>query len=403
MHKPYFTRYRAVSEEYNLNPVRGLIMLFVVSYLIHATLLVNSADSELRNAQQQVGKLLTEQLAANSATLMMNKDTVGLGLLANRFGQTPAILSLRLLNNSHDVIASGGSAPSQQGNVFKADIVLEKQTLGQAEIVLASRARGDIIRDSVLNLLISLIIHVFLVTWIGWPQLYKNIRIPILQPLPSEAKPVTPEAVTTPEVEPEPVKAATSVFLQFAFDDRKHLMQKVNMSTAEQFLLIVDKLLKRATRLYMGKVTVNLTAEGAVVRFDGDTAQDCMNRALVCGRLLLKLTDTAYQQRRAAKQFALRMKAASLELGELDDNAALNQVQRLTQIATVNQLVITASDTVISDLQSKHPLKTFEAEEGSANANIQAQIIEALAATIEDELTVLEKRILERRKPTEAV
>ena len=90
-------------------------------------------------------------------------------------------------------------------------------------------------------------------------------------------------------------------------------------------------------------------------------------------------------------------------MGELDDNAALNQVQRLTQIATVNQLVITASDTVISDLQSKHPLKTFEAEEGSANANIQAQIIEALAATIEDELTVLEKRILERRKPTEAI
>ena len=76
LHKPYFTRYRAVSEEYNLNPVRGLIMLFVVSYLIHATLLVNSADSELRNAQQQVGKLLTEQLAANSATLMMNKDTI---------------------------------------------------------------------------------------------------------------------------------------------------------------------------------------------------------------------------------------------------------------------------------------------------------------------------------------
>ena len=73
--------------------------------------------------------------------------------------------------------------------------------------------------------------------------------------------------------------------------------------------MIVDKLLKRATRLYMGKVTVNLTAEGAVVRFDGDTALDCMNRALVCGRLLLKLTDTAYQQRRAAKQFALRMKA----------------------------------------------------------------------------------------------
>ena len=93
-----------------MNPVRGLILLFVVSYLIHATLLVNSADSELRNTQKQVGSLLATQLASSSAALMMNKDSVGLGLLANRFGETPTILSLRLLNTQNDVIASGGSA-----------------------------------------------------------------------------------------------------------------------------------------------------------------------------------------------------------------------------------------------------------------------------------------------------
>jgi hypothetical protein len=185
------------------------------------------------------------------------------------------------------------------------------------------------------------------------------------------------------------------------FDDRKHLMQKVNVSTSEQFLMIVDKLLKRATRLYTGKVTVNLTAEGAVLRFDGETGIDCINRALACGRLLLKLTDTAYQQRRAAKQFALRMKAAGLELGELDDANALNIVQRLSNIAIVNQLVVNASDSVISELQTKHMLKPFEAEAGSANAKLNAHIVEALAETIEAELTVLEKRILERRKPTE--
>ncbi len=384
-----------------MNPVRGLIMLFVVSYLIHATLLVNSADSELRNAQKQVGTLLAEQLASSSATLIMNKDSVGLGLLANRFGETPAILSLRLVNNQNEVIASGGSAPSQQGTTFKADVLLDKQTLGHAEVVLASRARGDIIRDSALNLVLSLIIHAFLVAWIGWPQLFKKIRIPILQPLPSEAKAVAPEPIVTLELEPEPVKPAASILLRFNFDDRKHLMQKVNVSTAEQFLQIIDKLLKRATRLYAGKVMVSLTAEGTVIRFDGDNAADCMNRALACGRLLLKLTDTAYQQRRAAKQFALRMKAAGFELGELEDAAALSQVQRLANIATVNQLMVTASDDLINDLQSKHQLKAFEADEGSVNAEIKAQIIEALAANIEDELTVLEKRILERKKPTE--
>lgn len=378
-------------------------MLFVVSYLIHATLLVNSADSELRNAQQQVGNLLAEQLATSSATLMMNKDSVGLGLLANRFGETSAILSLRIVNVNKEVIASGGSAPSQQGTTFKADIQLEKQPLGQAEVVLASRARGDIIRDSAFNLLLSLLIHAFLVAWIGWPQLFKKIRIPILQPLPSEAKPVivTPVINVAVEAEPDPVKAAASVFLYVAFDDRKNLMQKVNVSTSEQFLMIVDKLLKRATRLYTGKVTVNLTAEGAVVRFDGDTGLDCMNRALACGRLLLKLTDTAYQKRRTAKQFALRMKAAGLELADLEDSKAQSEVQRLATLATANQLMFTAHEDIVTDLQSKHQLKAFEVEEGSANADIKAQIVEALAANIEEELTVLEKRILERRKPTE--
>lgn len=384
-----------------MNQVRGLIMLFVVSYLIHTTLLVNSADSELRNTQKQVGSLLATQLASSSAALIMNKDSVGLGLLANRFGETPTILSLRLVNNQNVVIASGGSAPSQQGTTFKADVILDKQTLGHAEVVLASRARGDIIRDSALNLLLSLLIHAFLVAWIGWPQLFKNIRIPILQPLPSDAKVVIPEPIIINEVELEPVKPAASALLQFSFDDRKNLMQKVNVSTAEQFLHIIDKLLKRATRLYTGKVMVSLTAEGAVIRFDGDNAADCMNRALACGRLLLKLTDTAYHQRRTAKQFALRMKAAGFELGELEDAAALSQVQRLTSIATVNQLMVTASDDIISDLQSKHQLKAFEADEGSANADIKAHIIEALAVNIEDELTVLEKRILERKKPTE--
>lgn len=383
-----------------MNPVRGLIMLFVVSYLIHATLLVNSADSELRNAQQQVGNLLAEQLATSSATLIMNKDSVGLGLLANRFGETSAILSLRIVNVSKEVIASGGSAPSQQGTTFTAEIQLEKQPLGQAEVVLASRARGDIIRDSAFNLLLSLLIHAFLVAWIGWPQLFKKIRIPILQPLPSEAKPVRAIHVAV-EAEPEPVKAAASVFLYVAFDDRKNLMQKVNVSTSEQFLMIVDKLLKRATRLYTGKVTVNLTAEGAVVRFDGDTGLDCMNRALACGRLLLKLTDTAYQQRRTAKQFGLRMKAAGLELADLEDSKAQSEVQRLATLATVNQLMFTAHDDIVTDLQSKHQLKAFEVEEGSANADIKAHVVEALAANIEDELTAFEKRILERKKPTE--
>ncbi len=387
-----------------MNQVRGVVSLFVVSYLIHAMLLVNSAESELHNAQQPVGKLLVEQLASTAAPLLMNKDTVGLGLLANRVGDTPAILSLRVTDSHNEVIATGGNAPSQSGHVFQAPIEMEKQRLGEAEVVLTSPARGDIIRDSMVNLLLSLLLHVFMAAWIGWPQLFQGrFRIPILQALPSLAKPIPPEPVAiAPEPVPEPVKPAASVFLHFVFDDRKNLMQKVNVSTADQLLLVVDKLLRRSARLNMGKIIQSLSPEGAIVRFDADNIQDCMARAMSCGRLFLKLTDTAYQHRRQAKQFTLRMKAAGLELGELEDGIAVSQVQRLAKIAAVNQLMVTASEPVITELQSKHQLKPFTTEEGSENADItNAYIIESLAANIEEELSVLEKRILERKKPAE--
>jgi len=390
-------------EECNLNQVRGVVSLFVVSYLIHAMLLVNSAESELHNAQKSVGNLLVEQLANSAAPLIMNKDSVGLGLLANQIGDTPAILSLRIINSRHEVIATGGNAPSQSGHIFRTPIELEKQTLGDAEIILTTPARGDIIRDSIVNLLLSLLIHVFMAAWIGWPQLFQGrFRIPILQALPEPVQAVAVAPVSTPPTPaPEPVKAAASVFLQFCFDDRKNLMQKVNVSTAEQLLFIVDKLLRRAVRLHSGKVIQSLNADGASVRFDGDHIDDCMARALACGRLFLKLTDSAYQHRRQAKQFALRMKVGGVELAELTDDIALLQAQRLAKLATVNQFMLTASESAMTTLQAKHQFSAFEAEEGSENADIKAHVLVSLDEKLEEELTALEKRILERKKPNE--
>lgn len=387
-----------------MSQVRGVVSLFVVSYLIQAMLLVNSAETELHNNQQPVGALLATELANSAAPLIINKDSVGLGLLANRFGETDAILSLRVINTSQQVIATGGSAQSQQGRAYSQPIILENLKLGSAEVVLANPVRGDIIRHSALNLALSLMIHVFMALWFGWPQLFRNIRIPILQPLP-EDKPVNAEPAPSPVIEaaPEPIKPAASVLVLFNFDDRKNLMQKVNASTADQFLQIADKLLKRATRLYTGKQQAGLTADGVTVRFDGDTLADCMNRAVLCSRLFIKLADSAYHKRRQAKQFALRMKAAGLELTENStDELAAKQLKRLMQLTGVNQILVQAQETLITDLQGKHQLKAFEAgEEDTKNADIKAHFVGALAAEVEEELSNLEKRILERKKPTE--
>ncbi|MFO1375199.1 MAG: hypothetical protein U1E99_11570 [Agitococcus sp.] len=381
-----------------MSQVRGIVPLFVASYFLHAILLVNSAETELANHQKPIGQLLSEQLAISAAPLIANQDSVGLGLLANNVGSTKAILGLKITNNQQQVLAAGGQGQSQQGQNFVAPIQLNNNTLGTVEITLSNAQRGEIIKHSALNLAVSFVVHLFLMLWIGWPQLFSNIRIPILQepkaPIPE------PEPITS-VIEAEPIKPAASVWVAIGFDDPKGLITKVNASTIDQFLQIIDKLIKRTTRLYSGKSLSNLTSDGLVIKFEGDNLADCSQRALLSSRLLIKLVNTAYGQRREAKQFALKVKASILNLAELNDNDADKQLKAVLNVAKVNQVLVVDDETLLNDLKAKHQLLAFEASEEASKAEkeLKAHIVEALATAQEEELSGLEKRILERKKP----
>gem|GEM_PF-1920470 len=385
-----------------MSQVRGVIPLFVVSYLIHAMLLVNSAETELINHQHPIGELLSEQLAISAAPFIINKDSVGLGLLANHFGETDAVLNLRIVDNQNQTLATGGQAQSQRGLNFSAPIILEKQPLGVAQIALSNPERGEIIKHSSINLALSFAVHLFLMLWVGWPQLFKEIRVPILQSLVKKEEPIPEPLPIKPEPIPEPVKPAASVWVNFRFDDPRGLMQKVNANTSEQFLQIIDKLIKRTTRLYTGKAIAALNSEGISIRFDGDTVADCAHRALLSSRLLIKLATTAHTQRREAKQFSLKLKAAILNLGELTDEAAHQQLKMVLSVVKVNQIFIIDDEALLAQWKEKHQLSAFEPEEESSAAQqkIKAHLIESLAMELEDELSTLEKRILERKKAT---
>lgn len=387
-----------------MSQVRGVIPLFVVSYLIHAMLLVNSAETELANHQRPIGQLLSEQLAISAAPFIINQDSVGLGLLANHFGDAKAVLNLQIIDNNNHVLATGGQAQSQRGLNFSAPITLEKQNLGTAHIALSTPERGEIISNSVINLTLSFVIHLLLMLWVGWPQLFSKIRIPILQDT-NEEKPVEPKVILVapapaPAPEPEPVKPAASVWVSFGFDDPRGLMQKVNAHTAEQFLQIIDKLVKRTTRLYAGKAVSSLNGDGISIRFDGDNIADCVHRALLSSRLLIKLANTAYSQRREAKQFALKLKAAIVNATALEDAAADKSLKTLLSVTKLNQILVADDDSFLESLKNKHQLTAFEASEDSslAQKSIKAHIIESLNNELEDELSTLEKRILERKK-----
>jgi hypothetical protein len=337
---------------------RSLVIVLAVSFLVHATLLVSSAKNEADRARQPVGELLAAQLAGNAAPLMMNKDSVGLGLMADRFGKTPGVLSLRIIGSDAQSLATGGNAPTLSGASFQAPVTLEDKSLGTVEVVLAGSPRGDILRNSGWQMLASLLLHVLFGSWLIWPERFRNFRVPILQPLPPllrrGAATENPEPVAVIEIPP-----AASVFLQVVLEDSKGLLQRVNASTADQMLVILEKLLVRSARLYQGKVLHTFGPEGATVRFDGDDETACLQQALSCGRLFLKLADTAYQQRRNAKLFALPVKAAISPLSDREEGVVLDALMQLARQGTAQSLLLPAVLTGLEALQAVHQLESL--------------------------------------------
>ncbi|HEX5277764.1 MAG TPA: hypothetical protein VFW42_08855 [Fluviicoccus sp.] len=324
---------------------------------MHATLLVSSAKSEADRARQPVGELLAAQLASNAAPLLMNKDSVGLGLMADRFGKTPGVLNLKIVGADAQALATGGNAPTLSGQAFQAPVTLEDKALGSVEVTLAGSPRGEILRNSGWQMLTSLLLHVLFGSWLIWPERFRSLRVPILQPLPPLRRRGAVEA-PAPEVVIE-LPPAASVFLQVALEDSKSLLQRVNASTADQMLVILEKLLARSARLYRGKVLHTFGPEGATVRFDGDDEADCLQRALSCGRLFLKLADTAYQQRRNAKLFALPVKAAIMPLAEREEGVVLDELMQLARRGTAQSLLLPAVLRGLDALQSSLQLESL--------------------------------------------
>ena len=66
----------------------------------------------------------------------------------------------------------------------------------------------------------------------------------------------------------------------------------------------------------------------------------------------------------------------------------------------LNQILVADDDNVLEPLKNKHQLTAFEASEDSSHAqkSIKAHIVESLNNELEEELSTLEKRILERKK-----
>lgn len=287
--------------------------LALASFALHTALLVNSAETEVWREQSQAGALLSQQVADAAAPLALSRDMVSLSVLTARFEQRPAIASLRVYDN-HDALIGQVGNSTAEGRHFLSPMALQGQALGRVDLQLSAPQRGDILHRSLGNIGLSALAHaILLLVALGLGRRSAPIRTPAPRPEPAAPLKDNSQAATTPAMA-EPV-----ALLHLTLDDPNHLLMKVNASTADELLTVLDHLLDRAARLYGGEVTAPFSPSGTVVVFRQGDATERAFQALVCGQLFLHLTAGADLQRRDAGLFSLPVKAG-VHHAALDDS-----------------------------------------------------------------------------------
>lgn len=362
-------------------------VLLAASFVAHTALTVNSTDSALWNAQGQEGGLLAQQLADAAAPLALARDMVSLSVLVSRYEDHPGIASVRLYNTQHELIAETGST-GNDGRLFAAYVRLQQQALGEVELRLQSPSRGDIIRHSMGNLLLSALLH-SLIFMAGLflrkqPVEVRHGATPLHAPAPrKEAEPLPVAAKTGAEPE--------ATLLHLSLDDPNGLLTRVSASMADELLSLLDQFIDRAALLYGGEVASPFSPQGVLVRFHQSSALEREFHALAAAQLFLQLIADSLEERRQHGRLCLGAKAGVLHTGGDEELVAM-----LAQMAPAERILSSLPDSSLSAhcrFSASHRLDLGQAE------TVQVALVENFAAEYQQ---LINNQSLQILGPTEA-
>ncbi len=313
----------------------------LASFAVHTGLLVNSVEGELWREQGQNGRLLARQLAEAAAPAVLAQDMVSLSVLLGRYEGQPGISSVRLYNGRKELLTQHGQ-DSHDERQFIIPLQVQDQSLGHMDLRLTTPARGDVLRRNAGNIGLSALLHLGLLGLL----LGLSRRPAATQPLaPQPGQPTSPA--------PQAV-----ALLHLTLDDPNQLLLRVNASTADELLTVLDHLLDRAARLYGGEVLAPFSPEGTVVRFSQSSDEERSQQAVLCGQLFLQLASLAQEQRRHANLFSLPVKAG-LHHAPADDDSNRRTAQLLALTAPSGLLLTSTQalgDGALSYCQTGQPL-----------------------------------------------
>lgn len=340
---------------------------------------------------------MTRQLAEDSLANMIPVDTVSLALLANRYSARPDVAALKITASDGRVLTTGGAAPTRAGEVFHKKILLDKQPVGDIELILIEPSFGEIIRDQWLPLLLAAFMHMLL--WLLYRVIARPTRSEYLATLARERQlkeqvlalkltvetaqknAVIAQAIAQQKREGTPVQAATvqqpaealppqaaAYVLHISFADPKQLLGTLSPGLARPYFHLCQTLLEQAitqTKQQM-QVVVDCTVlqafgeNGAVVAVNKNEKTTTPNIALFLvklAKLFNELTDVVYRRHREIKRFALHTRCAVTE--QQVGHPAQALAQGLIQHVNSNELALHVSDEQVLVVQQSFQLAPF--------------------------------------------
>ncbi len=369
-------------------PRQGLFAaLLALSFAAHALLMIQGPAHHLAQMRQARGELINRQLAAELTMPFIQRDTVALALLANRYGTQPEVANLQIVDANGQVLASSGQTITYDGEHFEHAIQADQQHTGLLKLTLLAPGRGDIIRGLWWPLLLSLLIHLFL--WLFYRILARPQRSALLQTehlepqnqTPHHDQNASPTFRQAPSLTDEPNTMSASnlgpvtpalnadlpaypLHLCLIFADARRLLPALSPSFAAPYFALYQTLLERALSYFTPPnphikthILKRFDADGMQLGFEGGSDTERSAYAIQLAVLLNAVFDAVHGQQQARQQFSLLTQISIA--APLHGKSAQHWAEKLLQQVTPSSVFIHVSEPVLTALLKQYPMHSL--------------------------------------------
>ncbi|TCB35307.1 hypothetical protein E0H82_08620 [Acinetobacter sp. ANC 4910] len=370
-------------------PRQGLFAsLLIISFALHTFLLVIATTHQLNENRANQGQLMTSQLVTDSLSELEPANTVSLALLVNRYATNPSVASIRILDGTNQVLATGGLSKTRDGEVFVRDALQNEKKVGTIEITLIKPSIGEILRTQWLAILFSFFIHGLL--WLGYRAIARPSRTEYLARINNESRLKHEIQALTQALEQEKHNAALtiaqaqqqfqnknkakeikpvilddcSVALNIQYYDPKQLLDSVNQTVSVPYFNLCQIFLNKSIELAVQHYKLNrsdittvqqFSAQGATITLSADMP-DAVPCLVMISSVFQLLSEVLYKRYREEKRFVLQTRSAISSSVDAMQLSAVQAAERLVHQLSAKESAVHLNNELLQHISEHYDL-----------------------------------------------